>query len=222
MIQITCPGCGSKLNAKDELVGQTRNCPQCKTPVLIVAPPPAPVSGDLPLDETVVAFSPESDTISVATEGLPSQHFLDKLNRHHYYLVVDPGRVIAVWENNGHGWQIKTHTGLVSAARNQQLLPAAGSFRLVELQLEHVESGTRLLGLICYKLAERWALNALTRGDDVIAERIVGHAGLNRDQKTAVRNALKERFMGDVWHNAANVTEYLGNNDFHSPGTPAD
>lgn len=37
-IHLACPQCGSKLKVKDELAGQTRNCPACKQPVKI---PPA-------------------------------------------------------------------------------------------------------------------------------------------------------------------------------------
>ena len=43
MIRVTCPHCGSKLNAKDDLIGQMRKCPKCAQPLIVVAdrPPPA-------------------------------------------------------------------------------------------------------------------------------------------------------------------------------------
>ena len=35
-IRIRCKNCGSKIDAKDELLGQTRQCPKCKSSLLIV------------------------------------------------------------------------------------------------------------------------------------------------------------------------------------------
>ena len=42
---------------------------------------------------------------------------------------------------------------------------------------------------------------------------------LNRDQKNAVRQAIREQFMADVWSRSTDVQEYLANTDYHSPGT---
>jgi len=33
--QIHCPSCNGTLNAKTSLIGQTRHCPKCQTPILI-------------------------------------------------------------------------------------------------------------------------------------------------------------------------------------------
>ena len=52
MIRVTCPHCGSKLNAKDELAGQTRKCPKCAQPVRIVADAAASIADDVGLDDT--------------------------------------------------------------------------------------------------------------------------------------------------------------------------
>jgi hypothetical protein len=48
--------------------------------------------------------------------------------------------------------------------------------------------------------------------------KVTGPGCLNRDQKNAVRQVLKEQFMRPVWQDAAAVLEYLGNTDYHSPG----
>jgi len=78
--------------------------------------------------------------------------------------------------------------------------------------------GKQLVGLHVYQLAARWALIALAQDEDTIVEKIVRDGCLNREQKNAVRGALKEQFMREVWQNATAVIEYLGNLDFHSPG----
>ena len=39
-----------------------------------------------------------------------------------------------------------------------------------------------------------------------------------REQKGMVQTYLRDQFMRDVWQNAHEVLEYLGNLDYHSPG----
>ena len=221
MIAITCSHCGSKLNAKDELAGQTRPCPKCKAPILIAASSPASAEPERLVASEGQPGEPASSgtdtgTLSQPMPGLPTHHYLDRLNRQHFYFICDRTNVMAAWENNGHGWLIRSHTGMVSAARNQQLLPQQGNFRMVEVKATIHDGSTRLTGLTCYQLADRWALKALARGDDEIVEKIVGHVGLSREQKNAVRGALKERFMHDVWQHATTISEFLANTDYHS------
>ena len=78
--------------------------------------------------------------------------------------------------------------------------------------------GKRLSGITSYQLVTRWALTVLDQGDDNIVEKIAGAGRLNRDQKIAVRQALKEQFMRPVWQDAAAVLDYLASVDYHSPG----
>ena len=215
MIVVVCPGCGSKLHAKDELAGQTRKCPKCAAPVQIVSSEPKPAA---PAAEPLGEPSAEAHVEPEAAAALPQHHDLVRLNRQHYYLICDRGRVLAIWEGNGRGWMLKTNTGLVSASRSTQQLPPQGDFRLVELVLSHGESGLRLSGVHVFRLVQHWALAALAKGDDEIVRKIAGPGGLNREQKGAVRSAMKERYMHDVWASAESVMEYLANGDFHSSG----
>lgn len=213
MIALECPNCGSKLNAKRSLIGQTRNCPKCSAPIQIALP-----------EQTVAEKTeaiPPSDPSPIRTDDastLPHQHELAKLNRNHYYLVCDRGRVLAVWEGNGKGWMLKTTTGLVSAARSTLELPPRGDFRLVEILLEHDPDGLRLHGLRVFCLVQHWALAALSKGDDEICRKLAGPGGLSREQKGFVRAAIRERYMQDVWAKAETVMEYLANNDSLAPG----
>ena len=213
MLKITCPGCGKKLLAKPELAGRMGKCPHCKQPIKIVAP-----TGDdansVPLDEV----SPDQHIIPATEEHLPSQHLPTRLNREYHYLICDKTRVVATWKNDGAGWQIRAGGGFVPAKRNRDKLPQAGEFHLVELRLAATPDGKRLTGLVAYQLASRWALTSLDQGDDEIAEKITGPGCLNKDQKNAVRQAMKDQFMRPVWQDAAAVVDYLANVDYHSHG----
>jgi hypothetical protein len=199
MLRVTCPHCGSKLNAKDELAGQTRKCPKCAQPVQIVADPTA--------DEAIVAD---------AGDVLPTVRLLDRLHRQCQYLVCGKSGMVAMWENNGRGWMLKTNAGMVNAKRNCEQLPHEGDFKLIELKFTITPEGKRLVGLTTYQLANRWALTVLDEGDDPIVEKVTGYGSLNRDQKNVVRQALRDHFMRPVWQEAAEVLEFLGNMDYHS------
>lgn len=213
MIRIQCPGCGSTLNAKPSLIGQTRQCPKCSTPITIAEPAPLAAPEDGAVSEAVAHAEVST------TEALPVHHWPERLDRTSVYLICGRAKLAALWQNNGEGWMLKTNSGFVSAPRNRDQLPSQGEFRLVELKLETQEAGRHLIGLMVYQLAARWALTSLERGDDAICAKITGPGGLNKDQKNVVRNAMKELFMHQVWEHADGVLEYLGNTDYHSPGT---
>jgi len=222
MIQIKCPTCGSSLNAKRHLVGQVRDCPKCGAPVKILLPDELADESPESLSPDLAVMEPSGQAEQVATpgqSGLPVHHWPQQLDRQHHYLICDKTKLVAAWENNGNGWMLKTRSGLVSAVRNRDQLPAQGEFKLIELRIEHTPSGRRLVGIRSYELASRWALTSLDKGDDPIMSKIDGAAGLSRDQKNAVRGALKEQFMREVWQDARHVIEYLANTDYHSPGT---
>jgi hypothetical protein len=218
MILVTCPNCGSRLNAKDELAGHTRKCPKCRLPVRIVADA-APKPGNVALDENDKTDETLTDpqVQPDAEQRLPSPNLPERLNRESHYVICDRTRLVAAWENNGAGWMLKTGTGFISAKRNRDQLPAQGDFKLVELKFAVTPDGKRLSGLAFFQLAERWALTSLDQGDDPIVEKITGLGSLNRDQKFFIRQALKDQFMRQVWEDAAEVLEYLGNADYHSP-----
>jgi len=217
MIRITCPGCGSKLGAKQELAGQTRTCPKCGTAVEIpLRPPAAPAASQTHAGKQAKAHQ----HVQAATEdSLPAHHWPERLDRNHHYLICGRSKLVAAWQNNGEGWMLKTNAGLISASRNRDQIPSQGDFKLVELKLETMETGRRLVGIVSYQLAARWALTSLDKGDDAIASKITGLGSLNKEQKGAVRSAIKELFMHQIWEHADRVFEYLDNTDYHSPGT---
>jgi hypothetical protein len=232
MIRMTCPNCEAKLNVKRKLIGQTRDCPNCGVPLLIRAdetlvvaggtsPAPAPFpptpSAPEPLPPTQQSAAEES-AVAIGPERLATHQRLEKLNRQNHYLVCDRAKVVAHWQANGDGWMLKTHAGLVSAARNRDQVPSQGLFKLIELKMQVTETGRRLVGLMTYQLVERYALVGLERGDDKICAKIAGAGSLSAEQKTLIRVVIKEQLMYEIWKDAANVLEYLGNTDYHSPG----
>jgi hypothetical protein len=206
MIRVECPACGSKLNAKPELAGQTRKCPKCGGSVII---PHLPEETDT-ASAAVIESAPPGDSLG--------EHPPERLNRLHPYLICDRTRLIGKWENNGQGWLLKTNTGMLPATRHQDKLPIEGDFRLIELKLEPTPAGHRLIGLASYKLARRYALANLARGEDAILKAVQGPAGLNREQKNVIRQVLREHFMASVWQGADNVLDFLKSADFHTPG----
>lgn len=239
MIRLTCPGCQSHLNAKDELVGQTRKCPKCGTEIVIMAPaapepplveplPPEPsaepwvppsVPSTSPAEPSIPpADAPEGDTDISLDEPLPTFRGPERLTRLNHYVICNSTAVVACWQNNGRGWMVYTPTGFVSATRNHQKIPTAGTFQLLDFQMKTVDDVLRLDGLFVYRLNNRWALLNLSKGDDAVMSTISAAGSLNREQKAAVREFLREHLMRSIWENAETVLEYLGNVDYHSPG----
>ena len=219
MLQITCPNCQSKLNAKEKLIGQTRNCPKCKHPVLIEAPKDdvganVPSNGtEAPPTPTIIHPQEDGEGLAQVTSVADAVTELKAPNR---YVICDRQRIIAVWE--GEGWQLKTPAGLVPAKRDTEQIPSQGAFRLVELRVTRTPDAMLLSGIVCHELTPRWALPAIARGDNQILEKIVGPAGLTRDQKQIVRRYLQESFMPEVWRDSSEITEFLSSADQHTQG----
>ncbi len=214
MIRVTCPQCRSTLNAKEKLAGETKKCPRCGTPITIPDPQELALEdaapSDTPLKGKIQSKSQPATLLALETPGR-----LDPNNR---YLICDRSRIIAQWQSTGQGWMLRTTHGSISAKRNRELLPKAGNFELIELQLAATDEGCRLRGIICYQLAPHWALTCLDQGDDPIMEKIIGPGKLSKEQKNAVRQSIRDQFMRETWTDAQEVLEYLGNTDYHSAG----
>lgn len=226
MIRLTCPGCHSKIHAKDELAGQVRKCPKCRLALRIPAADdsqayrvaePAEDAAELEQTETA-AEAPDSQIHDALDHELATVDVPDRLARHNRYLICDRTRIIATWEDNGQGWQLKVGSQFASARRNPDQLPNHGHFQLVELKMKPVEGGFRLVGIMAYQLAARYALTVLQRGEDEILEKVTGPGHLSRDQKSAVKLFILNTFMHPVWEGAQEVLDFLSSADYHSPG----
>jgi hypothetical protein len=211
MIRIVCPGCGKKLHANDELAGRTAKCPNCRQPVIIPEPEP---SNTIPLDEA----EPGEHIIPASEDHVAARPGIERLNRESHYLICNKTHLMATWANNGAGWMVRAGQGFLPAKRAKDKLPDSGDFQLTELKFTMTPEGKRLSGIVSQQLVSRYALTVLDQGDDNIVEKITGPGHLNRDQKIAVRQSLKEQFMRPVWQDATAVLDYLANVDYHSPG----
>jgi len=213
MIRMVCLSCGKKLHAKDELAGRAAKCPGCGQPIQIPTEVAEP-SNAISLDDA----EPGEHVIPASEEHVAIRFAADRLSRESHYLICNKTHLMATWENNGAGWMIRVGAGFLPAKRNREKLPDQGDFQLTELKFGMTPDGKRLAGITSYQLVSRWALTVLAEGDDAIMEKISGPGCLNRDQKNAVRQALKEQFMRPVWQDAAAVLDYLASTDYHSPG----
>lgn len=219
IIQVICDHCGSKLNAKPELLGQVRKCPKCLEPVLIQRPPTTEntettvesvVPSTTHSDDSVTANSSSAvDTVYGGPIGtVPRPARLDPLNR---YCIVGTDRLVAHWEM-GKGWLLNIGSGFSSAKQNPTAIPDQGVFTLVELVIQPCEQGKKLTGMNLFRLGSRGCLTALTREDKDILSRIDGVGQLLRPQKNFIYSFLTKHFMYDFLENSkAIVSELVGN-----------
>src|SRR5262245_49978395 len=128
MIVFTCPGCGQKLNVKEELAGKQVRCGHCKKMLVIpsptaataqrkgppaapqAVPPPRPAARPNLLDATVAA---PDDTPSTAEAGEAKFNFLsapqapDEIGR------LGPYRVLKVLGAGGMGMVLQAEDPLL-------------------------------------------------------------------------------------------------------------
>jgi hypothetical protein len=224
MIRLTCPGCQARLNAKEELAGQTRRCPKCGAELRIPerepgSEPPGAEAETVSDEWTGLdEVAPDQHVHHVADHELPKFQGPKRLTRLNRYLICGKSTLFGMWEDNGQGWMLKTNAGFVKVSRDPEQLPSQGDYTLVELVMAMTDEGLRLQGIRCYHLAERWALTTLEQDDHKILSRISGTGRLSKDQKAVVQKFLHEQFMRSVWENAQQVLDYLTNTDYHSPG----
>jgi len=187
--QIICPSCNSKLNAKASLEGQTRNCPKCKTPVLI--------QQHFVLDDPAAEL-PEPMTAD--TDYVRAQ----QLEFHNRYFILGLDRVIAVWEGSK-GWHVNVGAGFAPARNNMTAIPDQGVFAFVEMTME---SGVpRKLEIS--KISSRGALTVLYRDANAILGKLEERVDLTVAQKDVLLRHLRQMFMSSVLDDASNVIAYL-------------
>jgi len=187
--QIVCPSCNSKLNAKVSLEGQTRNCPKCKTPILI--------QQHFDLDDPTAGM-PES---AAAEADHVQVRQLEFQNR---YFILGLDRVVAVWEGSK-GWYVNVGTGFASARTNMTAIPDQGVFAFVEMVME---SGIPQK-LVISKIASRGALMAIYRDAHAILGKLEEHVDLTVAQKDVLLRHLRQMFMASVLDSAGDVITYL-------------
>ena len=189
VFQIRCPSCNSKLNAKVSLIGQTRNCPKCKTPVLIQQ------RYDLDAPEEKLPETAPENTGSVRPQ---------QLEFHHRYFILGLDRLVAVWEGSK-GWQVNVGGGFAPARSNMAAIPDQGVFAFVEMMMD---SGVPQK-LQISKIATRGALTVLYRDANAILGKLEESVDLTAAQKDVLLRHLRQMFMSSVLENAGDVIAYL-------------
>ena len=217
MIRVECPKCGSWLKAKDKLAGKTKKCPKCGGQLKIPAPDDAHAND---ADQVTADDDSQSQDFvhDVLDHELPPVEAPERLAWHNRYLICSSDKLFAAWESNGHGWMLKTNAGYVRAKRNIEALPNQGDFTLVELKMSAADGSHQLEAIRSYRIARRWAIPVLARGESEILSTVRGPSGLNKPQKAAVTQYLRESMMPEIWHAADEIVDYLGNTDYHSQG----
>ncbi len=209
LFQIHCPNCGSKLNAKANLIGQTRKCPKCATPFVVQHPEiePATVAEEGGLyatgeavPESAIVLPPIANTLGGQRGPVePNEPVVPtRLEFRNRYLILNPDRIIALWEL-GKGWQINVGNGFASAKKNVAAIPDQGTFAFVELVIGASDEETSTFGgprdLHVFRVSVRGALTSLYRDDNEILNKVDGPATLNAVQKNALSNYLRQHFM---------------------------
>ena len=213
-IRVKCKNCGSKIEAKDELSGQTRPCPKCKSPILITSNQESDGlsvnSGTGVLVETVTV-QPADDENQITydnSDRLPTFDPPTKLLPQYRYFIMAHDRMIAAWEI-GKGWQYQTGNGFVSAKLNKELLPNSGTFKFVEMIIEQMETGKRLSGIRTFSVVGKWAIPAISREPEEILAKIDGKAVMTKPQRMQLLAFIRKHYMPDFLQNAQEVYEYL-------------
>ena len=211
-IRVKCKNCGRKIEAKDELSGQTRPCPNCKSPILIVPNQDSDglsVNSGTNVAETVVAQPAEENQIVYDNlERLPTHNPPTRLAPNCRYFIFAHDRMIAAWEI-GKGWQYQTGNGFVNARLNKELLPNSGIYKFVEMIIEQLETGKRLSAIRTFSLKGKWAIPAIGREPEEILTKIDGKAVMSKPQRMQLLAFIRKNYMPDFLQNAKEVYEYL-------------
>jgi len=184
--QIYCPSCNSKLNAKASLIGQTRNCPKCQTPIVI--------QQRFDLDAPV----------TLSSDPTESSVRRPQLDFRYRYFILDVDRLVAAWEPSK-GWLVNVGSGYAPAPNNMQAIPDQGEFAFVEMTME---SGFPQK-LHIAKISSRGALTVLCRDAEEILNKLEEPIELTAAQKDALLQYLRQMFMAAVLDGAGEVIAYL-------------
>jgi DNA-directed RNA polymerase subunit RPC12/RpoP len=201
-IRVICGSCGSKIDAKDELRGQTRRCPKCRQPILIEpAAQPQPVK----------AAQPQTQTATPASEGLKMR----RLRQDDLYFVVGSDKLVAYWKA-GEGWMLNVGNGFSQVKRSPGLIPDLGEFVLAEGRVAQTDAGRRLKAMRFWSLTGRGVLLALGRNETEILEKAQFPTVPSGSQKRFILEQIRKLYFRDFTDDALEVIEFLTSFDSHS------
>ena len=213
-IRVICGSCGSKIDAKDELRGQTRRCPKCRQPILIEPAAQPQASKSQPVKAAQSQARPAnaaSDAASPATEGLKMR----RLRPDDLYFVVGSDKLVAYWKS-GEGWMLNVGNGFSQVKRSPGLIPDLGEFVLAEGRVAQTDNGRRLKGLRFWSLTGRGVLLALGRAETEILEKAQFPTVPSGSQKRFILDQIRKLYFRDFTDDALEVVEFLTSFDSHS------
>ncbi|MBQ7112096.1 MAG: hypothetical protein IJO06_12910 [Thermoguttaceae bacterium] len=211
-IRVICGSCGSKIDAKDELRGQTRRCPKCRQPILIepAAQPQAPKSQPVKAPPTAPT-SAATDAAAPATEGLKMR----RLRPDDLYFVVGSDKLVAYWKS-GEGWMLNVGNGFSQVKRSPGLIPDLGEFVLAEGRVAQTDNGRRLKAMRFWSLTGRGVLLALGRVETEILEKAQFPTVPTGAQKRFILDQIRKLYFRDFTDDALEIVEFLTSFDSHS------
>ncbi|MBQ2790578.1 MAG: hypothetical protein IJE97_13160, partial [Thermoguttaceae bacterium] len=204
-IRVICGSCGSKIDAKDELRGQTRRCPKCRQPILIepAAQPQAPKSQPVKAPPTAPT-SAATDAAAPATEGLKMR----RLRPDDLYFVVGSDKLVAYWKS-GEGWMLNVGNGFSQVKRSPGLIPDLGEFVLAEGRVAQTDNGRRLKAMRFWSLTGRGVLLALGRVETEILEKAQFPTVPTGAQKRFILDQIRKLYFRDFTDDALEIVEFL-------------
>jgi len=221
-IRVICKNCGSKIDAKDELLGQRRNCPKCRS-LLLIEPENsatqeiAKYSEDNEIavpqnnNQTKIVIPQADEKTPIVYDNLaplPTHNPPTKLLSENRYFILSHERLFAFWEISK-GWQINIGTGFVSAKFNKEHLPNTGTYKFVEMIIKQLDTGKQLAGLRTFAVSGKWAIPAIGREPEEILAKLSGKAVLTKPQRMHLLGYIRQNYMPDFLKNAKEVYEYL-------------
>ena len=201
-IRVVCKGCNSKIDAADKLLGQTRRCPKCGTPILIE---PAPARTSIIVNDAPPLGSSALQTSNEEGAGLKRL----RLTPDNVYVVLGDNRQIAYWKG-GEGWFVNVGNGYESVKRAPEKLPETGVFVLVEGYVAQTDAGRRLRALRFKKLSGASALKVLLHTEEAdVLEKAKEPTVLTTVQKQLFLKHIRSKYFIEFTEGSNEVMEYL-------------
>jgi hypothetical protein len=172
-------------------------------PVAHVVVPQKPRLGDAPdappaAEQQGVSKGTTSGRTIQHSDGT-DVHVPNHLDLLSHYLICNYKDIIARWQSDGRGWQVRVKDGFARAVTVASHIPEVGKFLLIEIGVERREDGIHLRNITAFRLQEHHALTKLVRGEDDILTTVTGVAELNPRQRAHVRQLVHQKFLPHIW-----------------------
>lgn len=210
-IRIVCKFCGSKIDAHEKLLGQTRPCPKCNHPLLIESTPDQKMQIPVPQAVAVPSTVPVDESQAIGS----AVRYIKRLIPGNLYVIVNHERVIAYWKPSD-SWLYNVGTGFVSAKRNINEIPEHGEYVLIEGFVHQTENGQRLKGLRFFSLSGPAVLVSIGRSETEILEKITRPCSLTPANKRFFLKFVREHYFNQFTEDFMEAIEFLTNDDIHT------